>query len=47
LQQNVEALLNRPIALKEAMTAPLIILLLTTIALAVYLLVVMVKPEWF
>jgi hypothetical protein len=29
------------------MTAPLIILLFTTFALAAYLLVVMVKPEWF
>jgi F subunit of K+-transporting ATPase (Potass_KdpF) len=29
------------------MTAPLIILLCTTLALAAYLLVVMVKPEWF
>jgi K+-transporting ATPase KdpF subunit len=29
------------------MTIPLTILLLTTIALAVYLLVVMIKPEWF
>ena len=29
------------------MTAPLIILLCITIASAAYLLVVMVKPEWF
>jgi K+-transporting ATPase KdpF subunit len=29
------------------MSLPLIGLLLVTVALAVYLLVVMVKPEWF
>jgi K+-transporting ATPase KdpF subunit len=29
------------------MTVPLAILLLIVIALAIYLLVVMIKPEWF
>jgi K+-transporting ATPase KdpF subunit len=32
---------------RAAMTVPLTILLLITIALAGYLLLVMVKPEWF
>jgi K+-transporting ATPase KdpF subunit len=29
------------------MTLPLIVLLAITVALGVYLLVVMIKPEWF